>query len=112
MANTIAIADRLPLSDADTAPRSFRKALRGIERGLAELALVRSQPPGVVLGATPALDLFREKRPVVMRGSRPHTVVVRPERLHQHYPGLLTPSRPAGYLAHELKGALGSPEVG
>ena len=59
VANTIAIADRLPLSDADTAPRSFRKALRGIERGLAELALARSQPPGVVLGATPALDLFR-----------------------------------------------------
>lgn len=59
VANTIAVADRLPLSEATTAQRSFAKALRGIERGLAELAVARGQRPGAVLGVTPALDLFR-----------------------------------------------------
>jgi len=59
VANTIAVADRLPLADAATVPRSFAKAVRGIERGLAELARARSQPASAVLAAVPALDLFR-----------------------------------------------------
>lgn len=59
VANTIAVADRLPLADTATIPRSFEKAVRGIERGLEELVRVRGQSPGAVLASVAALDLFR-----------------------------------------------------
>ncbi len=59
VANTIAMADRLPLGEPETVEASLRKALRGIDRGLAELATARDLPPSLVLETIPALDLFR-----------------------------------------------------
>ena len=57
--NTLAVADELPLSDAETIPRSLDKAVRGIEAGLREAVRVQGRPPGEVLDATRPLDLFR-----------------------------------------------------
>lgn len=59
VANTLAVADGMPLADADSVPDAMRKALRGIDRGLAELSRARSQEPGLVLDRTRPLDLFR-----------------------------------------------------
>lgn len=59
VANALAVADRLPLTERETAEQSLEKALRGIDRGLAELARARNQTAGAVLDATPPLDLFR-----------------------------------------------------
>jgi hypothetical protein len=59
VANALAVADELPLAERETVERSLAKALRGIERGLAAGVRARSQSPGTVLDATPALDLFR-----------------------------------------------------
>lgn len=59
VANTLAVADELPLSESDSAEASFGKALRGIDRGLAELARARDQSLAAVLDAVPPLDLFR-----------------------------------------------------
>jgi hypothetical protein len=59
VANWIAIADDLPLSDSDSIPQALRKAVAGIDRGLRELVSRRNQPPGEVLTRTRPLDLFR-----------------------------------------------------
>lgn len=59
VANTLAVADQLPLGDSETIGASLRKALRGIERGLVELARNREESLARVLDAVPAHDLFR-----------------------------------------------------
>ena len=59
VANSIAVADRLPLTEDATAERSLAKAVRGIERGLAEISRTQNRPLGAVLDKTPPLDLFR-----------------------------------------------------
>ena len=59
VANTLAVADGMPLADADSIPVAMGKALRGIDRGLAELSRARRQEPEVVLDHTRPLDLFR-----------------------------------------------------
>jgi len=59
VANALAVADRLLLAEHETIEQSFAKALRGIDRGLAELARAKNQSLGRVLDATPPLDLFR-----------------------------------------------------
>ena len=57
--NSLAVADELPLAERETVEQSLAKALRGIDRGLAELARARNQSLGSVLDRTPPLDLFR-----------------------------------------------------
>jgi hypothetical protein len=59
VANTLAVADGLPLADPKSVETSLSKALRGIDRGLAELAKSRHQSHGRVLDTTVPLDLFR-----------------------------------------------------
>lgn len=59
VANALAVADDLPLSDPDSVPRALEKAVRGIDTGLAEVARVRGEPPERALDTTPPLDLFR-----------------------------------------------------
>jgi hypothetical protein len=59
VANTLAVADELPLADPESVQASVRKAMRGIDRGLAALARARNQSPAAVLNGTPPLDLFR-----------------------------------------------------
>jgi hypothetical protein len=59
VANWIAIADDLPLSEPESTPRALRKAIAGIDRGLRELVSLRNQPPAEVLARTRPLDLFR-----------------------------------------------------
>jgi hypothetical protein len=71
VATSLAVADELPLADPDSVSSSFRKALRGIERGLAELAKLREQPPVEVLSGVDPLDLFRLGA-TLDDGLRPH----------------------------------------
>jgi hypothetical protein len=59
VANSLAVADRLPLAEPESIERSLARAHRGIERGLVELSRSQNRPIDVVLDATPALDLFR-----------------------------------------------------
>ncbi len=59
VANTIAVADELPLSDTQTMETALAKAVAGIDRGLAELSLAQDRSLGEVLDATRPLDLFR-----------------------------------------------------
>jgi hypothetical protein len=59
VANGVAVADGRRLSDADCIPGAIEKAVRGIDRGLRELAKVRNQPSEQVLDSTPPADLFR-----------------------------------------------------
>jgi len=59
VANTIAVADRMRLSEPETAPRALEKAVRGIERGLRELVAARGLPAHEILGRARVLDLFR-----------------------------------------------------
>ncbi len=59
VANTLAVADKLPLAERDTVESSLAKAVRGIERGLAEVARAQKKTLGAVLDATSPLDLFR-----------------------------------------------------
>ena len=59
VANTLAVADELPLAEPESVRESLVKAIRGIDRGLAELARRRAQSPGQVLATTRPLDLFR-----------------------------------------------------
>ncbi len=59
VANWIAIADDLRLSEPGSIPRALRKAVAGIDRGLAELSSMRGQPSGEVLARTRVMDLFR-----------------------------------------------------
>jgi len=59
VANTLAVADELPLAEPESIRESLAKVVRGIDRGLAELARRRHQSPGQVLDTTQPLDLFR-----------------------------------------------------
>lgn len=59
VANTIAVADQMNLSDPDSIPKALRKAIRGIDRGLRDLATRRNQAPHEVLATSRPLDLFR-----------------------------------------------------
>ncbi len=59
VANSLAVADGLPLSEYDSVPRALEKAVRGIDTGLRELARARDQAPEQVLDRTAPLDLFR-----------------------------------------------------
>jgi hypothetical protein len=59
VANAVAVADRLPLSAAESIPRAVEKAVRGIDRGLQELARVRRLPIEEILESTLPRDLFR-----------------------------------------------------
>jgi hypothetical protein len=59
VANSLAIADNLPLSESESVPRALEKAVRGIDTGLRELARARDQAPEEVLDRTAPLDLFR-----------------------------------------------------
>ncbi len=59
VANSIAVADRLQLSDPDSVPRALEKAVEGIDTGLRELARVQGRAPEEVLEGTLPLDLFR-----------------------------------------------------
>ncbi len=59
VANSLAIADNLPLSESESVPRALEKAVRGIDTGIRELARARSQAPDEVLDRTSPLDLFR-----------------------------------------------------
>jgi hypothetical protein len=59
VANWLAVADDLPLSEPDSIPRALRKAVAGIDRGLRELSQRRNQPASEVLSRTRPLDLFR-----------------------------------------------------
>ncbi len=59
VANAIAVADDLPLADADSIPTALTKANAGIEAGLAALAARRGQSVGQVLDDVAPLDLFR-----------------------------------------------------
>jgi Family of unknown function (DUF6178) len=59
VANSLAVADGLPLSESESVPRALEKAVRGIDTGLRELARVRGQAPEEVLDRTAPLDLFR-----------------------------------------------------
>jgi hypothetical protein len=59
VANSIAVADALPLSESESVPRALEKAVRGIDTGLRELARARGQAPEEILDRTTPLDLFR-----------------------------------------------------
>jgi hypothetical protein len=59
VANSLAVADGLPLSESESVPRALEKAVRGIDTGLRELARVRGEAPEEVLDRTAPLDLFR-----------------------------------------------------
>ncbi len=59
VANSIAVADGLPLSDPESIPHALDKAVQGIDAGLRELARLRGEAPHVVLDTTVPLDLFR-----------------------------------------------------
>lgn len=59
VANSIAVADRMRLSDPGSVPRALEKAVRGIDIGLREVAGRRNQRVEEVLDATLPLDLFR-----------------------------------------------------
>lgn len=59
VANSIAVADALPLSESESVPHALEKAVRGIDTGLRELARARGQAPEEILDRTTPLDLFR-----------------------------------------------------
>lgn len=59
VANAVAVADRLCLSEEESVPAALRKAVAGIDRGLLELARGRDDAPEAVLETTRPLDLFR-----------------------------------------------------
>jgi hypothetical protein len=59
VANALAVADELILSDPEAVALALEKAVRGIDAGLRELARVRGRPPEEVLDHTLPLDLFR-----------------------------------------------------
>jgi len=59
VANSIAVADALPLSDGDSVPKALEKAVRGIDRGLRALAERTRTAPARLLETTRPLDLCR-----------------------------------------------------
>jgi hypothetical protein len=59
VANALAVADELPLTEPDTIETSLTKAVRGIDRGLLERSKALGESLGRVLDRTRPLDLFR-----------------------------------------------------
>lgn len=59
VANSLAVADGMSLSDADSIPAAMTKALGGIDRGLQEVSSAQNSLPEQVLDRTRPLDLFR-----------------------------------------------------
>jgi len=59
VANSLAVADGLSLSDPESVPRALEKAVRGIDAGLRALGMARGQSADQVLERTAPLDLFR-----------------------------------------------------
>ena len=59
VANWIAVADDLRLSEPESIPAALAKAVTGIDRGLRELVRMRNQPAAEVAARTRAIDLFR-----------------------------------------------------
>ena len=59
VANSLAVADGLSLSEPESVPKALEKAVRGIDAGLRELSRSRGQAPEQVLERTAPLDLFR-----------------------------------------------------
>ena len=59
VANSLAVADKLPLVERGTVEQCLARAVRGIDRGLLETARANALPLSSVLHAVPALDLFR-----------------------------------------------------
>jgi uncharacterized protein DUF6178 len=59
VANSLAVADGLSLSEPESVPRALEKAVRGIDAGLRELSRARGEAPARVLERTAPLDLFR-----------------------------------------------------
>ena len=59
VANAVAVADRLPLSASESIPKAVEKTVRGIDRGLEELARARRLPVHEILETTLPRDLFR-----------------------------------------------------
>jgi len=59
VANSLAVADGLALSERESVPRALEKAVRGIDTGIRELSRARGQAPEEVLDRTAPLDLFR-----------------------------------------------------
>ena len=59
VANAVAVADRLRLSESESIPDALRKAVAGIDVGLRALARARDETPAEVVERTRPLDLFR-----------------------------------------------------
>ena len=59
VANSLAVADGMSLSDADSIPTAMHKALNGIDQGLRAVASAQNATPERVLDRTRPLDLFR-----------------------------------------------------
>jgi hypothetical protein len=59
VANAVAVADRMRLSESESIPDALRKAVTGIDIGLRALAQARDETPAEVLDKTRPLDLFR-----------------------------------------------------
>ena len=59
VANAVAVADGLRLSESESIPDALRKAVTGIDAGLRALARSRDETPGTVLEKIRPLDLFR-----------------------------------------------------
>ena len=59
LANQVAVADRLPLGDAESIPQSIEKAARIASRGLDHLAERHARPAVEVLRRVPLIRLFR-----------------------------------------------------
>jgi hypothetical protein len=59
VANGVAVADRLRLSDADAIPAALRKAVRGIDRGLREVVAARRVTAPIALEQIHPRELFR-----------------------------------------------------
>jgi hypothetical protein len=59
VANAVAVADGLRLSETESIPDALRKAVAGIDAGIRSLARARDAKPAVVLEQTRPLDLFR-----------------------------------------------------
>jgi hypothetical protein len=59
VANSLAVADGLSLSEHESVPRALEKAVRGIDAGLRELSRARNLPPERILERSSPLDLFR-----------------------------------------------------
>jgi hypothetical protein len=59
LANQVAVADQLPLGDAESLPKAIEKAARVASRGLDWLAERHRLPPREVLRRTPLVRLFR-----------------------------------------------------